>query len=186
MITLTKDQERIFERNMPLVEKVISDCVYLPKWQMDNEKDDLLQIGYCGLMKAVATWNKFGGAGFGHYAYTVIRNELMTELRKKHRTKEINYSSIDDNDVLGFLNGIEDDATKSLISEEDRMLLEELILTGARSRKEQIGMLAILAKVQGKSSEESAKEMGLKPQTIYNCTRLGKKRLYELLTTAEG
>lgn len=83
MRPLTGAEQRRVEENMGLVGQVIKDCVH----QYSNgvyDYDDLKQIGYMGLCKAVLT-DKPGRGEFSTYAYIIIRNELYSALEYSTR-----------------------------------------------------------------------------------------------------
>ena len=78
MRPLTDAERQRVEENMALVSRVIRDCVH----QYSHgayDYDDLMQIGYMGLCKAVLS-DKPGWGAFSTYAYIIIRNELYSAL----------------------------------------------------------------------------------------------------------
>lgn len=78
MLPLTDAERQRVEENMALVSWVIRDCVH----QFDHgvyDWDDLKQIGYIGLCKAVQS-DRPGQGAFSTYAYIIIRNELYSAL----------------------------------------------------------------------------------------------------------
>lgn len=78
MRPLTDAEKRRVEENMGLVGRVIKDCVHHYSYGV-YDCDDLAQIGYMGLCKAVLT-DKPGRGEFSTYAYIIIRNELYSAL----------------------------------------------------------------------------------------------------------
>ena len=179
MTKLTGQQEKLFTDNLPLVRKVISDCVYLPKWQMNNERDDLEQIGRIALVRAAASFKETEGVRFSTYAYTSIRNALKDELKKKYRSTEI---AVEEEAMLfGSLSG-KVSSTDRYLTEEDKMVLLHYIESGARNKKERIGMIALLGRICGYNADECAGKMKVSKRDIYGCIKLGKERLHELLS----
>lgn len=79
MMPLTEMQQRQVEENMGLVGKVIKDCVHSLGDMGIYTYDDLFQIGCIGLCKA-AQKDRPGRGAFSTYAYTLIRNEIYTQL----------------------------------------------------------------------------------------------------------
>lgn len=79
---LTADQQKIVEKNMGLVGKVIKDKVHKNGCEGIFTYEDLFQIGCIGLCKAAATDK---GGCFSTYAYRLIWNEICDYLI--HATK---------------------------------------------------------------------------------------------------
>lgn len=78
MRPLSDAERKRVEENMGLVGQVIKDCVH----DFDHgvyDRDDLRQIGYIGLCKAVQS-DRPGRGAFSTYAYIIIRNELYSAL----------------------------------------------------------------------------------------------------------
>ena len=78
MRPLTDAERARVEENMGLVGRVIKDCVHQYSHGV-YDYDDLEQIGYMGLCKAVLS-DKPGRGAFSTYAYIIIRNELYSAL----------------------------------------------------------------------------------------------------------
>ncbi len=78
MRLLTDAERARVEENMGLVGRVIKDCVHQYSHGV-YDYDDLEQIGYMGLCKAVLS-DKPGRGAFSTYAYIIIRNEIYSAL----------------------------------------------------------------------------------------------------------
>ena len=83
MRPLTDVERARVEENMGLVGRVIKDCVHQYSHGV-YDYDDLEQIGYMGLCKAVLS-DKPGRGAFSTYAYIIIRNELYSALEYSTR-----------------------------------------------------------------------------------------------------
>ncbi len=83
MRPLTDAERARVEENMGLVGRVIKDCVHQYSHGV-YDYDDLEQIGYMGLCKAVLS-DKPGRGAFSTYAYIIIRNELYSALEYSTR-----------------------------------------------------------------------------------------------------
>lgn len=98
--------------------------------------EDLLQVGYVGLMKAVAGYGADSGAKFGSYAYAMIDGELRhhlrdTQLIKKPRWARSLYASVSEATVrlaaeLGRPPLVEEIASEVNVSPEGIMELMKL------------------------------------------------------------
>jgi RNA polymerase sigma factor for flagellar operon FliA len=77
--SLNNDVESLVKNNMDLVKKaVFSIAKNLPKY---IEEEDLLQVGYIGLVKAAKNYTGENGAKFSTYAYYRIRGSIYDEIR---------------------------------------------------------------------------------------------------------
>lgn len=75
----SNDVESLVKNNMDLVKKAVySIAKNLPKY---IEEDDLLQVGYIGLVKAAKNYSGKNGAQFSTYAYYRIRGSIYDEIR---------------------------------------------------------------------------------------------------------
>jgi RNA polymerase sigma factor (sigma-70 family) len=80
---LTEVQKAQVEQFMPLVKRVIANCVHGSTGIYDF--DDLYQIGCIGLCKAAASYEESRQAQFETYAYVLIRNEIFKALEYANR-----------------------------------------------------------------------------------------------------
>lgn len=71
--------DQLVRENMDLVKKaVFSIAKNLPKY---IEEDDLMQVGYIGLVKAAQNYTGENGAKFSTYAYYRVRGSIYDEIR---------------------------------------------------------------------------------------------------------
>ena len=84
-LKLTDAQRAQVEQYLPLVTRVMIDCVHGPTGIYDW--NDLVQYGRIGLCKAAATYEEGRRAVFETYAYVLIRNEIYDALGYATRRK---------------------------------------------------------------------------------------------------
>lgn len=83
---LNREQQIKVEQNMPLVGKVIKDKIRDHMQLGIYSYDDIRQIGYIGLCKAV--YSDSGEGSFSTYAYRLIWNEMCNALIKSNRIQK--------------------------------------------------------------------------------------------------
>jgi len=83
---LTDAQRAQVKQYIPLVTRVMKDCVHGPTGMYDW--NDLFQFGCIGLCNAAATYEEGRKAEFETYAYTLIRNEIYTALEYATRRRQ--------------------------------------------------------------------------------------------------
>src|SRR5919199_978436 len=76
-----KGDRRAIERIIALHGKLMNSIVGRYASSSGEPYDDLLQVGYVGLMKAVNGYEMGSKASFGSYAYSRIEGELQHHLR---------------------------------------------------------------------------------------------------------
>src|SRR5918994_4297147 len=69
--------ERIFSMNTKILNHIVRRYVS----SSDESYEDLLQVGYVGMMKAVKGYRLDSGAKFSSYAYSMIEGEIKHHLR---------------------------------------------------------------------------------------------------------
>jgi RNA polymerase sigma-B factor len=69
--------ERIFSMNVKILNHIV--CRYASS--SDESYEDLLQVGYVGMMKAINGYRLDSGAKFSSYAYAMIEGEIKHHLR---------------------------------------------------------------------------------------------------------
>ena len=119
---LTDAQRTQVEQYMPLVTRVMKECVHGPTGIYDW--DDLRQYGYIGLCNAAATYDESRNVLFETYAYMLIRNEIYKALeyatRRKQReiamepeklSQEASLDSDPDTDLITLLDAAAADAS---------------------------------------------------------------------------
>jgi len=96
-LRLTDAQRIQVEQYLPLVTRVMVDCVHGPTGIYDW--NDLVQYGRIGLCKAAATYEEGRNAVFETYAYVLIRNEIYDALGYATRRKQ-RESAYEDMDTM--------------------------------------------------------------------------------------
>lgn len=62
--------------------------------------EDMFQVGVIGLLNAIDTFDVSKGYQFSTYAFPIVRNELLMELRKRRKSVKAEFS-LDDNADIG-------------------------------------------------------------------------------------
>ena len=168
------ERDRIFMENYGLVAKVLKDCSGFFGNTGIYTRDDLIQIGSMGLLKAIDSYRTDKNCRFSTYAYLLIRNELINEVMKEVRKHGMETANTDDDD---YLSAIDPDAA-------DAEFLEELlhILSIAREKAPdgvRIGIDAIILISQDYSGREIAKLLDVSPGYERVCVSRARKYLQE-------
>ena len=166
---MRKDVGALVENNMPLVHKVIKDCVHMPPGMLRNEYDDLFQIGSIALWEAAKAYDPGSGYAFSTLAYTCIRNSLYKELEKAHRYREVQ----PDEEFWELLS-----ANPS--SPLDALEISELLkycTEGIRTIEEKKGLNFNAKKLSGFSYDEIEERSGMSKNRIYYCVNRAKNVL---------
>ena len=79
------ERDRVFSENYGLIAKVLKDCSGFFGKTGIYTRDDLVQIGSIGLLKAIYSFRPDRKCRFSTYAYVLIRNELINEVTKEIR-----------------------------------------------------------------------------------------------------
>ncbi len=174
MRPLTGAEQRRVEENMGLVGQVIKDCVH----QYSNgvyDYDDLKQIGYMGLCKAVLT-DKPGRGEFSTYAYIVIRNELYSAL--EYSTRRAAEMATDPAELP---------LSESGESLEQQMVCGELLNRLERAEASACGVTAkgfqaIHLLAQGYSSREIGERFGVQANHVTAWVAKARKQLVAMST----
>lgn len=139
---------------MGLVGKVIKDCVHTLGRGCIYTYDDLLQIGYIGLCKAVQTYQPEYKNAFSTYAYRLIQNEIYTQLEYAVRCGREQATDPAELPCGGQNDSLEErDACRELMSLLD---LAEATANGSVAK----GIQAIRMRVMGYSSREIGELLG--------------------------
>ena len=94
-----RGDRRVIERVLALNSKILNHLARRYARSSNEPFEDLLQVGYVGLMKAVNNYRLDSEARFGSYAYAMIEGEMRhhlrdTELVKKPRWARSLYSKV--------------------------------------------------------------------------------------------
>ena len=169
MRPLTDAERQRVEENMGLVGWVIRDCVHQYSHGV-YDYDDLMQIGYMGLCKAVLA-DKPGCGAFSTYAYIIIRNELYSALEyATRRGAELA------TDPAELPHEVSNEAMEQrLICREllDRLEKVEASASGVTAK----GFQAIRLMVQGYSSREIGEQFGVQANHVTAWVAKARKQL---------
>lgn len=61
--------------------------------------EDMFQVGFIGLLNAIDTFDVSKGYQFSTYAFPIVRNELLMELRKRRKSVKAEFSLDDNADI---------------------------------------------------------------------------------------
>ena len=142
---LTDAQRTQVEQYMPLVTRVMKECVHGPTGIYDWY--DLRQYGYIGLCNAAATYDESRNVLFETYAYMLIHNEIYKALEYATRRKQREITMESEN--LPQEASLDSDPDTDLITLLDAAAADA---SGIIAK----GIEALLLKSQGYSSKEIA------------------------------
>ena len=168
---MTSEQQKIVEKNMGLVGKVIKEKVRRLGQPGTPSYEDLFQIGCVGLCKAVMTDK---GGCFSTYAYRLIWNEICDELIRNTRLV-LNEQSTDATDILS---GPTPSYQDSLATSDLRYAIRQAKAKahGGTAR----GIYCLELTVQGYSSKEIGTIIGADPGTVRMWMTRARKYLQSL------
>lgn len=168
---MTPEQQKIVEKNMGLVGKVIKEKVRRLGQPGTPSYEDLFQIGCIGLCKAVMTDK---GGCFSTYAYRLIWNEICDELVRNTRLV-LNEQSTDAADILP---GPTPSYQDSLATSDLRYAIWQAKAKahGGTAR----GIHCLELTVQGYSSKEIGTIVGADPGTVRMWMTRARKYLKSL------
>lgn len=157
---MTAEQEKLVIENSSLVYTCYDRFVYKAA-AIHFWREDIIQEGFIGLIKAAMTYDKSKGAAFSTYAITLIQRRMFNFLRKINNDKS--YSSLDsplkqdENENLTLMDTIPyvDMVDDKLELEEIKQFLYDLIYCfGAESQK------IMLLVLEGLTVSQIAKKTG--------------------------
>lgn len=162
---LTKEEQVTVEKNMELVYKVVNDKFGAAERIGAYAREDLIQIGFIGLCKAVVTDK---GGCFSTYAYRLIWHEICDALvgPGKRWSKEIP----DENMYLSIVQNHDNPESLSVL----HTTIHEAKKNVPESTRKGITALELMQ--QGYSSKEIAYSYGTKANIV--CAWMSKARKY--------
>jgi RNA polymerase sporulation-specific sigma factor len=153
------------------------------------EPEDVVQEGMIGLIKAIRNFDREREAGFKTFASTCINNQIIKAIKKAEREKNQPLNdAVSLNDQLGedeegltlgdILRGsMLDEPEEMVIYEESLSQLEEL----SRKTFSPLETQVLRGKIQGKTYQEIARELGKPPKTIDNALQRIRKKITDFL-----
>jgi RNA polymerase sigma-70 factor (ECF subfamily) len=135
----------------------------------DDEAEDVLQESY---LRAFAAFGSFrGDSGLATWLTAITLNEARGRLRKRRKTVELEEMDQPESRIVPFPGfALASDPEKDAARAETRRLLEKAI----DGLPENFRLVFIMRDIEGCSVEETAEQLGLKPQTVK--TRLFRAR----------
>lgn len=187
---LTAEQAKLAEENFPLCYHYTTDAIRkgkdLRKYRLD--RDDMLEIAFEGLIKAVKTFNPDSGAAFSTYFWKVCTNVFRHEVQlmkcKKRRTNTLSLSFEDPApgiEKLKLGDSIADDGEtveECAIRMDTARIIREEVFKLPETLKEAM----ILYYFKEYSVGEIAAKLGTHPHTVTNRTTQARKILRQRLT----
>ena len=153
----TEEKNKLAEENLGLVYLVVNKEFTYEK-TTESDRENYIEEGMIGLAKAINTFNPSKGAKFSTYAYTCIKFEINSYVRKKNNHKrKINYvckNSIDE--ILNILG---------------KMKIKNI-------------KYITLKRAEGYTYEKIGNKIGVSKETIRARLNKAKKELIELGITA--
>ena len=162
--------------NYGLIAKVLKDCNGFFGNTGIYTRDDLMQIGSIGLMKAIDSFRPEKKCRFSTYAYVLIRNELVNEVMKENRRHS--HETLDTEDDYYLTAGAFTNP------EHDPGEYEDLLRILQRAKENapdgiKLGIDAIILMSQDYSGSEIALMLGIKPGNARVCINRARKYLRE-------
>jgi RNA polymerase sigma-70 factor, ECF subfamily len=148
----------------------------------DHEAEDVLQEAY---LRAYAALDSFRGqSALSTWLTTIVLNEARGRLRKRRRTVELDVMDQPESKVIPFPGmATELDPETEAMRAETRRVLEHAI----DELPEAFRVAFMLHEVEGCSIEETAMQLGVKPETVktrlFRARRLLRKNLEGSLST---
>ena len=173
--------ELLYDKYKPLIEKnarrLLKYCNY-----NGLELNDLIQEGMIGVFKAITSFN--GKSSFKAYAYTCIKTNIITAIKKSNRNKNkplnnyISLSGTDGNDEDKNLLVCDKnfDPERKVIEMESHDELRETI----KQKLSQFEYKILLYYLQGFSYSDISERTGKKEKSIDNAIQRIRKKLQEL------
>lgn len=167
--------------------EVIGKNSYLAKsiarkyYLIGGEIEDLVQWGMYGLFKAIASFNLNSGASFKTYASKIIKNEIVSEIKKAYSHKGEVLLETDFADMSEFSAG--DTPERGVLDDEEYEGLFESLLKNLSVLEKSV----IKSYLEGYSYKEIAKSLGKTPKSIDSALNKAKIKIKKnYLQSKEG
>jgi RNA polymerase sigma factor (sigma-70 family) len=149
----------------------------------DDEAEDVLQEGYLRAFAAVGTFRQ--DAAMMTWLTTIVLNEARGRLRKRRKTVGLDAMEVSENRVIPFPgNFVPSDPEAEAARSECRRLLEKAI----DNLPETFRLVFLMRDVEGSSVEETARQLGIKPETVktrlFRARQMLKRGLQDTLSSA--
>ncbi len=143
-----------------------------------GDKDDLLQIGTIGLLRAIRSYDTNSNASFKTFATTCIRNSMLDAIRKwQPKTSSLDTQNLDDDN--GILPRVDNPETTYIDNE-----TADLLYSAIASRLNETELAVLKLYLDALSYEEIGKRLGLEKKKVDNTIYSLKKKIKKLLNEA--
>lgn len=165
--------------NMGIAHRIAND--YIKKGNA-FEYEDLRQICYLGLVKAVKTYEEGHHTAFSTYAYKVIQNEIYINLRKwQKKGNDVSiYTKTSEKDgeetYLIDVFTSDTDIEEEIIDKDYKQLLRKAINTKLKGLERDVLNL----KIAGKKETEIAKRLGISQSYANRLSKSGVSKIKDL------
>ncbi len=142
-----------------------------------GDKDDLLQIGTIGLLRAIRSYDKNSTASFKTYASTCIRNSMLDAIRKwQPQTSPLELQGADNSPLPHA-----DNPETTYINNETA----DLLFSAITSLLTPVEFEVLKLYLDAMSYEEIGKRLGLEKKKVDNTIYSLKKKIKKLLNEAK-
>ena len=189
-----RGDRRAIERILALNAKILNSVVRRYAASSGEPYEDLLQVGYVGLMKAVNGYNTDSGAKFSSYAYAMVDGELRhhfrdTQMVKKPRWARSLYAKVAEANVrltaeLGRPPLVEEIALEVNVTPEGvlelmRLFVETSVVSLDCGDDEQVGVdISLIRSVEYESFSLPLEDRIVLEQALESLTELQRKVVY--------
>lgn len=140
-----------------------------------DDRDDLIQEGLIGLLKAVDLYDSEKGASFKTYCYICVQSKMLSYLEKRFNNKHqamYNYLPLDEFNAC-FANSQNDDPFSIIAAQEGSELLMAKTKTLLSSLEQEVLSLYL----GGLSYEEIASQLALTGKAVDNALQRVRRKL---------
>ena len=142
-----------------------------------GDHEDLMQEGVIGLLNAVNTFN--GSSVFSTYAYTCIKNAMVTAINRDQSKKNapLNSSVPITAETDEFLNLYLDPENEIIARENERELMQKIL-----SQLSSFEVTVLKLFLQGLSYLEIGKKLNKQPKSIDNALQRIKRKISNIIS----
>ncbi len=141
--------------------------------QGDFEADDLAQEGLLGLLAAVKTYRPSDAVLFRTYAYTCMRNRMISALRRRHGEQAVPLKKEDEPSAVS--DG--DDPAMMLVRQEEARQLQQRLQRDLTALEYRV----LMAHLGGYAYREIAKQLAVSEKTVDNALQRVRRKLASAL-----
>ena len=167
---ITKD-DRVFQILMQAYYSMLIQIIL-----SGGDKDDLLQEGFLGLLKAVDTYN--GKSSFKSYVYLCIRSKMITAIKKSLSGKN--------RPMCGYVSlyGQSTELSRLFAAGPEEKIIDEEnaseFMEKVRSKLSKFEIIVLNYYLDGLTYTEISKKLGKEPKCIDNALQRIKKKISQI------